>query len=180
MIPNTADPTSSVPGVAGKRPASDLDKLHDCACKRAAHRRAQSTGNGNGNGKEPNTQDHGKKADANGAKKLKRYKGFAIDINEEPHHHDSDLESPPAAGGKRSVPHRALPSSENEKKELEIDARRLRLEQQRVKWAIASLRKDTELERMRLENERMKVANNQLRVKIKRRALELGIKLDMI
>jgi hypothetical protein len=33
---------------------------------------------------------------------------------------------------------------------------------------------------MRFENERMKLANKQLQVKIKRRALELGMEPDMI
>jgi hypothetical protein len=176
MTPNATDLARPVPDIAGKRPASDLDKPHDCACKnRAARRALQSTDNG----KEANTEDHGK--ETNATKKLKRYDGFAIDIKKEPHQDDSDIESPPAtAGGKRSASHQAVSSSENKKKELELDARRLRLEQKRAKWAIASWRKDMELEKMRFENERMKLANKQLQVKIKRRALELGMEPDMI
>nr|XP_051211637.1 uncharacterized protein LOC127329134 [Lolium perenne] len=176
MTPSATDPARPVLDIAGKRLESDLDKLHDCACKNRAARRAQQSTD---NGKEANTEDHGK--ETNATKKLKRYNGFAIDINKEPHHDDSYIESPPAtAGGKRSVPHRAVSSLEIQKKELELDARRLRLEQKRAKWAIASWRKDMELEKMRLENERMKLANKQLQVKIKHRALELGMELEMI
>jgi hypothetical protein len=176
MTPSATDPARPIPDLAGKRPASDLDKPHDCACKNRAARRAQQSTD---NGKEANTEDHGK--ETNATKKLKRYNSFAIDINKEPHHEDSYIESPPAtAGGKRSAPYRVVSSSENKKKKLELDARRLRLEQKRAKWAIASWRKDMELEKMRLENERMKLANKQLQVKIKRRALELGMEPDMI
>jgi hypothetical protein len=78
-------------------------------------------------GKEANTEDHSK--ETNTTKKLKRYNGFTIDINKEPHQDDSDIESPAAtAGGKRSAPYRVVSSSENKKKKLELDARRLRLE----------------------------------------------------
>jgi hypothetical protein len=176
MTPSAADLARPVPDIAGKRLASDLDKPHDCACKNRAARRAQQSTD---NGKEANTEDHGK--ETNATKKLKRYDGFSIDMNKEPRHDDNDIESPPAtAGGKRSASHQAVSSSENKKKELELDARRLRLEQKRAKWAIASWRKDMELEKMRLENERMKLANKQLQVKIKHRALELGMELEMI
>ena len=190
MIPVDPDQSRPVSGIAGKRSTSDLDKQEGCPCKkRVSSQRHQSTGNGNstgtgtgnnnGKGKEAKAQDHGKDAKASGTKKLKRYKGVAIDINKVPQHDDSDLESHPATGGKRSAPHHDL-SLENKKKELEIEAKRLKLEKQRVKWANESLRKDMELERMRLENDRMMVENNQLRVKIKRRALELGVRVDMI
>ncbi|CAM0904670.1 unnamed protein product [Alopecurus aequalis] len=157
--------------ISGKS-SSDLDKQPGCGCKRALNQRHQSTNNG----KEVNTQDQGKDANASGSKKLKRYKGFTIDINKVPQHDESDHEIPLATRGKRAAPHQEI-SLDNKKKELEIDAKRLKLEKQRLKWASESLRYDMELKKMRLENDRMKVENKQLWVKIKRRALELGVKL---
>lgn len=115
-----------------------------------------------------------------GTKKLRRHDGLIIDINKAPHCDDDNFTIPLASGKQKSAPppppspHRLL-LLKIKKQQRDISAKRVALKQQHCGWASANLKKDLELEKMRLENKMMKLDNELLEAQVKYKEEELGL-----
>lgn len=177
MLPVDANPMTLDPSIAMKLSASNDDELHGGQSKEAPQQQQQDAGQdaqitvASDKGKETSAQDHD--VGTTPHDKLKQQEGLAIDINKALQHDDSFVDNP-SAYNRKSSPH--CLSLEIKKREMEIDAQMLELEERRLRWTKASRKKDRELEKMQLENDRMKLENKRMWVQLKLKEREVGVK----